>query len=341
MKTSLNALDVLALSTELKKVLPNSYVDNIYHFNDVVIFRFRQSSGEKNDLRVDVGKWIRITLYSFEPPREISNWCKVVRNRLIGLKVQSVLQPLFDRLLGIEFDDGYKLYLEVMDGGNIVLTEPDNTISVVYKIKETKERVLKHGVIYNLPVQKWFDPLKVSADQVLNVFKSSKGNIVQSIVKFLGFSGEIAEELVFRSNLMKDFPANELELDHITKILDIFRELYSCSKNVSYPVSVWSDKKPVSVSPCMLEIYKNYKIISHPTFNNAVDEYAHAVIAIESEVEYRRKIEKEKSRLLATISEQEKMARVYSDLAGNLRTLATIIQSHMVDFSSYLDNINF
>ncbi|MEM3833640.1 MAG: ribosome rescue protein RqcH [Thermoprotei archaeon] len=339
MKSSLNALDVLALSMELRKVLQNSYVDNIYHFNDVVIFRFRQSSGEKNDLRVDVGKWIRITSYSFEPPREISNWCKMIRNKLVGLKLQSISQPSFDRLLEIEFDNGCKLYLEGMDNGNIILTEPDNTIAVVYKTKETRERILKRGVSYTLPVQKWFDPLKVSADQILEVFKSSKGNVVQSIVKFLGLSGEIAEELVFRSNLVKDFPANKLELDHVTKILSTFRELYDCSKNVKYPVSVWSDKKPVSVSPCMFEIYKYYKIISHPTFNNAVDEYAHALIAIESEVEYARKIEKEKSRLLTTISEQEKMAKLYFDLARNLRSLAVLIQSRMTDLGSYLDSI--
>lgn len=338
MKSSLNALDILALSIEFNKVLLNSYVDNIYHLDDTIVFRFRRSDGEKIDLRFDVGKWLRITLYSFEPPREISSWCKVIRDKLIGLKVQSVSQPLFDRLLKIDFND-YRLYLEMMDGGNIILTKPDNTIVLVYKVRETKERVLKPNINYGLPVQKWLDPLKVSAEQVLDAFKLSKGNVVQSIVKFLGLSGEIAEEIVFRSNLLKDFPANKLELDHVARILNIFKELYECSKNIKEPVSVWSDKKPVSVSPCRFEIYKDYEVISHPTFNNAVDEYANAVIAIESEIEHKRKIEQEKSRLLSTISEQERMSELYSNLSKNLRSLAATIQSHIVDFDFYLDSI--
>ncbi len=339
MKTSLNALDLLALSTELQTLLSGAYVDNIYHLDDTVIFRFRQRNGEKIDLRVDIGKWIRVTSYVFEPPKEISSWCRLVRNKLIGLNVKNIIQPSFDRLLEITFNDESKIYLELMDGGNIILTQPDNTISLVYKTKETKDRSLKIGLNYKLPPQRWFDPLKANIEEVLSALNASKGNIIQSLVKFLGLPVEVAEEIIFRANLTKSYPVNKLERSHIMDFLCIFKELYECSKNVKHPVSVWDGEKPVSVIPCIFEIYKNYKIVHHKTFNNAVDEYSRVILTIESELEKKTKIEKEKTRLLATISEQEKQAEVYFEEAKKLRSLASLMQSHIIDLESYMNNV--
>jgi len=339
MKTSLNALDLLALSTELQSLLSGAYVDNIYHLNDTVVFRFRRHDGEKMDLRIDIGKWIRITSYVFEPPKEVSTWCKIMRNKLVSLNVKTVSQPSFDRLLEVVFSNDYKMYLEMMDDGNIILVQPDNVIALVYRTKETKDRSLKLGASYKMPPKKWFDPLKADVDQVLNAFMSSKGNIVQSLVKFLGLPAEVADEIVLRSNLTKNYPVSKLERSHIVNFLNIFKELYECSKHVKYPVTVWSNKEPISVTPCMFEIYKNYRIVPHPTFNNAVDEYSHAVLSIESELERRANIEKEKQRLLATILEQEKQADAYSNEAKKLRSLASLMQSHITDIESYINSL--
>jgi predicted ribosome quality control (RQC) complex YloA/Tae2 family protein len=339
MKFSLNALDLLALSTELQSLLSDTYVDNVYHLNDTVVFKFRNRSGEKLDLRIDIGKWVRITSYVFEPPKEISNWCRIMRSKLINLSVKTITQPSFDRLLEITFDNDYKMYLELMDNGNIILVQPDNVISVVYKIKETKDRSLKPGASYKMPPKKWFDPLKADINQVLNALIASKGNIVQSLVKFLGIPAEVADEIVLRSNMAKDYPVSKLEYSHIVNFLNVFKELYECSKNAKYPAIVWSDKEPISVIPCMFEIYKNYKIVHYSTFNNAVDEYAHVVLSIESELERRANIEREKNRLLATILEQEKQANVYSKEAKELRFLASLIQSHITDIELYINNL--
>jgi predicted ribosome quality control (RQC) complex YloA/Tae2 family protein len=339
MKFSLNALDLLALSTELQSLLSDTYVDNVYHLNDTVVFKFRNRSGEKLDLRIDIGKWVRITSYVFEPPKEISNWCRIMRSKLINLSVKTITQPSFDRLLEITFDNDYKMYLELMDNGNIILVQPDNVISVVYKSKETKDRSLKPGASYKMPPKKWFDPLKADINQVLNALIASKGNIVQSLVKFLGIPAEVADEIVLRSNMAKDYPVSKLEYSHIVNFLNVFKELYECSKNAKYPAIVWSDKEPISVIPCMFEIYKNYKIVHYSTFNNAVDEYAHVVLSIESELERRANIEREKNRLLATILEQEKQANVYSKEAKELRFLASLIQSHITDIELYINNL--
>jgi predicted ribosome quality control (RQC) complex YloA/Tae2 family protein len=339
MKFSLNALDLLALSTELQSLLSDTYVDNVYHLNDTVVFKFRNRSDEKLDLRIDIGKWVRITSYVFEPPKEISNWCRIMRSKLINLSVKTITQPSFDRLLEITFDNDYKMYLELMDNGNIILVQPDNVISVVYKIKETKDRSLKPGASYKMPPKKWFDPLKADINQVLNALIASKGNIVQSLVKFLGIPAEVADEIVLRSNMAKDYPVSKLEYSHIVNFLNVFKELYECSKNAKYPAIVWSDKEPISVIPCMFEIYKNYKIVHYSTFNNAVDEYAHVVLSIESELERRANIEREKNRLLATILEQEKQANVYSKEAKELRFLASLIQSHITDIELYINNL--
>lgn len=339
MKFSLNALDLLALSTELQSLLSDTYVDNVYHLNDTVVFKFRNRSGEKLDLRIDIGKWVRITSYVFEPPKEISNWCRIMRSKLINLSVKTITQPSFDRLLEITFDNDYKMYLELMDNGNIILVQPDNVISVVYKSKETKDRSLKPGASYKMPPKKWFDPLKADINQVLNALIASKGNIVQSLVKFLGIPAEVADEIVLRSNMAKDYPVSKLEYSHIVNFLNVFKELYECSKNAKYPAIVWSDKEPISVIPCMFEIYKNYKIVHYSTFNNAVDEYAHVVLSIESELEKRANIEREKNRLLATILEQEKQANVYSKEAKELRFLASLIQSHITDIELYINNL--
>jgi len=160
-KGSLSGLEFRVLSREVSSALAGTYVSNIYSIGDSQLLRMRRSGGAEGGESTEVSLVISPKLGAWiteKPARvETTEFTTALRSRLLRSRLQSVSQFDLDRVLTLEFegkgDDRFKLVLELMPPGNIVLTGPDGKIALILRDVKTETRRLAQGYQYTPPAQ--------------------------------------------------------------------------------------------------------------------------------------------------------------------------------------------
>src|SRR5271169_4772385 len=159
-KGSLSGLEFRVLSKEISVALDGTYVSNIYSVGESQLFRMRRSGGQEGEstetslvLSPKLGAWI-----TEKPARvETTEFTTALRSHLLRARLQSVSQFDLDRVLILEFegkgDDKFKLVLELMPPGNILLAGPDGKIALALREVKTEVRKLAKGYPYLPPPQ--------------------------------------------------------------------------------------------------------------------------------------------------------------------------------------------
>src|SRR5271155_1442183 len=159
-KGSLSGLEFRVLSKEISVALDGTYVSNIYWVGESQLFRMRRSGGQEGEstetslvLSPKLGAWI-----TEKPARvETTEFTTALRSHLLRARLGSVTQFDLDRVLMLEFegkgDDRFKLVLELMPPGNLVLTGPDQKIVLLLREVKSDARRLAKGYPYVPPAQ--------------------------------------------------------------------------------------------------------------------------------------------------------------------------------------------
>ncbi len=329
----MTTLDMMALIHELAEIVLDSNIFNVHHRERTVILRLRSRDGVKHELRFDVGSWVRVTRYEFKPPLVVTPWCNQARKLLKGARITALEQPAFDRYFRLRAEGrsaSYNIYLELMAGGNIVVTDGEEKILSVLRPRKTKARELKPGARYVAPPIRFFDPRSMPVNKLLEVFKGSTGNLAQTLSRFLGLPGEAAEEACFRAGLDKRLPARDASPNEVLKLLSEVRGIIGESDAILNPNIVLRGKEPVSVLPTTYGIYINgYVSRSYESFNDALDDYAQLVEEYMRMSDQIERTNRERARLLRSIEEQEAYLRSYSEKAEILRKIAQYLMSNL------------
>jgi len=156
-KTFLNVLDIISLIENIKDIIIDSYINNIYSIESGITILLRKGD-LKNELLIDTRGWIFILKYEIEHS-PLTDFSKNLRKHIIGCKVVDLSVPYFDRFIKIVLTNGFNLYIEFMQGGNIIL-EKENIIIDAFKEAKYKEREIKRGKNYVLPLVHETNPLK-------------------------------------------------------------------------------------------------------------------------------------------------------------------------------------
>lgn len=160
-KGSLSGLEFRVISREISSALTETYVSNIYSIGESQLLRMRRSAGQEGGESTEVslvlspklGAWI-----TEKPARvETTEFTTALRSHLLRARLQSVTQFDLDRVLILEFegrgDDHFKLVLELMPPGNLVLSGPDGRIVLLLRDVKTVARRLAKGYPYTPPPQ--------------------------------------------------------------------------------------------------------------------------------------------------------------------------------------------
>jgi predicted ribosome quality control (RQC) complex YloA/Tae2 family protein len=160
-KGSLSGLEFRVLSKEISSALTGTYISNIYSIGESQLLRMRRSGGAEDGESTEVslvlspklGAWI-----TEKPARvETTEFTTALRSHLLRGRLQAVSQFDLDRVLILEFggkgDGRFKLVLELMPPGNIMLMEPDGKIALLLREVKTEARRLAKGYPYIPPAQ--------------------------------------------------------------------------------------------------------------------------------------------------------------------------------------------
>lgn len=143
---SLSGAEIKAVAKEIK-VAEGSYFSKIQFIAD----RAYRLKFQKADVVIEPGNTLHLTTYKFEgrPP---SPNLRFVRKVLKGTKLKKVFQKDNDRVVVFEFDNGYKIVVEMFGKtGNLVLVDPDGLTRYALEYRSWKGRDIKPKKPYLFP----------------------------------------------------------------------------------------------------------------------------------------------------------------------------------------------
>ncbi|MFW9852573.1 MAG: NFACT family protein, partial [Candidatus Thorarchaeota archaeon] len=182
MKTSLSSLDIAALVAELRPMIVNSWINNIYSIGkNRVILRFRKTTESPFELVFELGKRFHVTKYFRKKPTTPNNKILSLRKHIRDLPVKDFYQRDLDRVIVFEisYKDGfYKLILELFGEGNIILVGPNNKIILAYIYRRMRDRDVHPGKEFNFPPSSEFNILSITKEIFFDKLSKSNGKVV-------------------------------------------------------------------------------------------------------------------------------------------------------------------
>jgi len=330
-KTFLNVLDIISLIENIKDIIIDSYINNIYSIESGITILLRKGD-LKNELLIDTRGWIFILKYEIEHS-PLTDFSKNLRKHIIGCKVVDLSVPYFDRFIKIVLTNGFNLYIEFMQGGNIIL-EKENIIIDAFKEAKYKEREIKRGKNYVLPLVHETNPLKMSVKEILSRIKESKAGIVATFLKSLGIPSEIVEEACYIANFPKEKPVREFSEDDLIKVIEIILNLVNMYLSSKEAYVYFKDNFMLTLSNIRLSSFREYNSYVKP-ITEAVNYYYFNIVG------YIKKIEEEK-KLKELEKKKEIKLKQLLDNKANIMNRINVISEYIISMNNLQSSlINF
>ncbi|MGC8934895.1 MAG: NFACT RNA binding domain-containing protein [Thermoproteota archaeon] len=203
----LSRVEVYFLAKELGSLLKNARVSNFYHNEELnlALIKLHSTSGTRR-LIYQGGLRAHLTSFVYPFPSPSANVVNV-RKLIRGSFVREVAQVNFDRILRIELErrsEKFSIFLELMGGGALVVTNKEGVIVFTTEKKKMRDRSLAIGIKYSLPPSKFPSPLNFDInstndkEEMLSRFLSTTlgfGNLAQAVMNYLGIEDKKIKEL--------------------------------------------------------------------------------------------------------------------------------------------------
>jgi len=343
-KGSLSGLEFRVLSREVSSALAGTYVSNIYSIGDSQLLRMRRSGGAEGGESTEVSLVISPKLGAWiteKPARvETTEFTTALRSRLLRSRLQSVSQFDLDRVLTLEFegkgDDRFKLVLELMPPGNIVLTGPDGKIALILRDVKTETRRLAQGYQYTPPAQTRASLETLTREDLTKALAKEK-TLGRALGRGLSIPRRYVDEMLARLSHGQEDPTDIPEAE-VERIMATVKEMLESLEDRPWPCLVRTDETTVEV---MVIRPKSREVVeSSPTLSPLLDKLLFSDLLTTEEENVARaeradaggeaKIDAHERRALeykATIADLESKKAGLERLSAELRKLAPLVRA--------------
>jgi predicted ribosome quality control (RQC) complex YloA/Tae2 family protein len=276
MKKDMSNVDILAVLTEFREQIRNSWIDNIYQIDSMFIYRFRKPDEGSVNMLVQTSPLQRvyITEYVRTPPKIPPPFCMTLRKYVRNKRVVDIQQHDFDRVMMIEVSTGTKIVIELFGRGNMLLLDPEGQIIIAQHYKKMKDRDVLPKKEYLFPPSRGLDIFQISETQLKKIVESSTGNIIRTLTHFLNIKKIYAEDICLRSNIETTTPASSIKEDEIHAIIDAINSIFQpLNQGLLSPEVIYEKSMPIDVTPIHLITYSNLTTKQMPSFNEGLDFY--------------------------------------------------------------------
>ncbi|MGZ7134968.1 MAG: ribosome rescue protein RqcH [Methanobacterium sp.] len=347
MKTMSN-VDVYAICNEMKDVLLGARVDKAFQpTKDTVLIRFHVSGKGRVDVAFQAGIRVHMTQYPLPNPKIPPNFPMLLRKYIKGATVEDIRQHSFDRIIEIQVkkEQRFTLVVELFAKGNIILLNEEGMIILPLKRKLWSDRKISSKEEYKYPPKKGINPLELEKEDLKELFLSSQGDIIRTLARS-GLGGIYAEEIILRSGVQKELPANSILDEDLNSIYNAVQELFKPLKTSNFhPQIVMGEKE--DVVPIDLKLYENDEKEFFETYNLAADEFYSGKVREDIKDEYEgiwgKEVKKFEKRLqiqedtlakfLKTIEDSKKKGDLIYSNYGKIQNILDIIKDARTKFS--------
>ena len=342
-KGSLSGLEFRVLSKEIRSALAGTYVSNIYSIGESQLLRMRRSGGAEGEstevslvLSPKLGAWI-----TEKPARvETTEFTTALRSHLLRARLGSVTQFDLDRVLILEFegkgDDRFKLVLELMPPGNLVLTGPDGKIALILRDVKTEARRLAKGFPYTPPAQTRASLETLTKEGLRNALAKEK-TLGRALGRGLSIPRRYVDEILARLSHGQEDPTDIPEAE-VDRIMATVKEMLASIEDHPSPCLVKTDEESVEVM--VIQPEGRRVVETSPTLSPLLDKLLFSDLLTTEEENVARaeradaggegKIDAHERRALeykATIADLESKKAGLAKLSAELRKLAPLVRA--------------
>ncbi|BAP61306.1 ribosome rescue protein RqcH [Methanococcus maripaludis] len=322
MKTEMTNVDISAAVSELQKII-NGKLDKAFLVNNQdgkeLILKVHIPEIGSREIAIGLGKYKYITLteYEREKPRNPPSFVMLLRKHLKNIKITSVAQHNFDRIVIFNFEWNelkYKLIIELFGDGNAILLDSEDKIILPLKIERWSTRKIVPKELYKFPPQKDLDPKNLDYSLAKKLFieefekeENKDTEVVRIISRTFGLAGVYSEEICLNSEIDKNLknPKNE----EIEKLFEGSQSFFKKVFGELKPKSTLKNGEFVNIDPIDLKIHENLKeneIKHYESFLTALDEYFSRFIM-------KKEIKQAESKLQKLVKKQERILKSQLD----------------------------
>ena len=313
MKTELTNVDIFVAVQELQQII-NGKLDKAFLVNSQqgkeLILKIHIPEIGTREIVVGVGKhkYITLTEYSRDKPRNPPSFAMLLRKHLKNIKIVSVEQHNFDRIIKIKFqwnEIEYILVIELFGDGNVILLDKEHTIILPLKIERWSTRKIVPKETYKFPPQRDLTPFNLKYALTQSIFneefkkeENKDAECVRVISRIFGLAGIYAEEICNLSNINKNTknPTDE----EINKLYTGTKLFFDKVFDEKKPHIVLKEDKYFSISPIEILKYANYDKKYYDSFLTALDDYF-SIFILKTE------IKKQETKLQKMVNRQERI----------------------------------
>lgn len=297
MKTVLTALDLLASSAEMSRLV-GAHVENVYRTAAGFLFKFGQGFVTVTRHRVSLTGLI---------PEKTHEGAETLRGLFRGERLTWVGLPRFDRIVEFHFETG-TLVVELLEPFNVVAVREGRVVWLLHSYRG-KDRELKAGAPYAYPPAVFVDVLRAGVEEVAKAIDPS--DVRRSLIRRVGTGPELAGELIARAGTDPHALAAALK-----KIVD------DVAAGRLEPSVCIRGGAAVTVLPIAPVAAKCDEVRRFDSFWAALDFYFGPLELEAAKALATRELEQRRRRLEASIQELERKIPEYRGEAARLKALA-------------------
>ncbi|MDH5811686.1 MAG: ribosome rescue protein RqcH [Candidatus Verstraetearchaeota archaeon] len=339
LKLSLTSIDLLAILRELKSILISTRIENVYNLDDWgFLFRIHTPQGNL-DLLLELGKRLNITTFKYSIPPTPSPQAMSMRRLVSNAIIKSIDQVDLDRIAHITLERSGRilnLYLELIGGGNIIITDESGKILYALHQKAMRDRTIKTGVIYRPPPTRGES---IFGEPKIDEIRSQKVSIIRSLTKYYNLPPEFVEESLVRSSIDPNLPSSEVSETLLNTFLNTARStIEEITSSPLKPHIVVRDQNRISVQPVEF-LSLPYEKIPFDSFNAAVDEYFEPLVSAREGERQRKPKEEEIEALEGVLSRQRASVKELEESRQRNREIGELIMSNLASIQNLIDHV--
>jgi predicted ribosome quality control (RQC) complex YloA/Tae2 family protein len=261
----------------------------------------------------------------------------------MGTQIVAINQIDLDRIICIILKSNeekiLKLYLELFEKGNIIITDEfDKIIFALYQ-RRMKDRCIIVGETYKPPpirgksIYEEINYDDISNEDIRNL------NVVKVLSKYYNLPPEFIEEVLVRCNISSSALFSEINNEVLQKFIKTARSIIEEIKSSALkPNIVVKNGERISVQPIEF-ISLPYDRIYFDSFNNAVDEYFSSFITQKLSEKQRKPLDEKIKEFENIIERQKKYLKELEEKQIKSKKIGEIILTNLDKIQALIDHV--
>lgn len=319
MKNRFTLVDVIAATTELKK-LQGMRVNNVYDIDNKTYLIKLSRTDEKAVILFESGVRLHQTFHDWPKSQTPSSFSMKLRKHINQKRLTSIRVVGFDRLVELIFgteDRENRLYVELYDRGNVVLTDHELTILNILRVRTDKDTSVRWAVRekYTFPPEdivngrteiQMIDVVKA----IQNIPDGKEEQLGRVMSQFTRCGNPITKEILAKAGLKAEMKVSNKS--NLSEIESKFAEIRKATEEVwdaveNEPRGFISYSEIPSPTSTPIQIYNEFNPIPMPFTSKFTKELASFCESVD---EFYSRIETQKQEQKAVNMEKQALKKL-------------------------------